>query len=537
MTTDEYTAKIFEADGVIGDILRRFLKEKLHSEIPKYLKHRYCVGCFRFLELCTKHSFSIPCQKLYDLALADRKKANFYCILQLIKFIDAEFQTHAVDCLTKLPFNDSFNQSDGECDTFFANAKVPLTQAPVGFVITKAMRGLVLFENSPSTKGQYLRMFRLLAGYCRIHNNGYCSKELAYEFVSKAEKLFREKKIHFWRLKLVRRVAMVTEEILKTGSYSKWYLAKKTPVMPGGLEEVRRLIREHCCYKEKSMYASASLDYSFRKFIEMTGIRSAEELKKCTPKQTVAAIAKLNSCFTNTSSINTVAGHIKKVLGIMFKGGFTTHDLSNSVIRQRHIKDNVIPYLTDEDEKKLIAWLEAGNESRRTTALILLALRLGMRDSDICALRFKNIDWEKEKISFIQQKTGEPQTLPLLPEVGNAIWDYISEERPNVNCQYIFLRMQAPYQQLVHSYNPVSCTLKKLKITPKHRNNFGAHILRHTMVKNLLHTKIPHQHITDILGHQSHSSDRSYYAISEEKLRECALDLSIIGIPAWMKEI
>ncbi len=62
-------------------------------------------------------------------------------------------------------------------------------------------------------------------------------------------------------------------------------------------------------------------------------------------------------------------------------------------------------------------------------------------------------------------------------------------------------------------------------------------MLRHTLIKNLLHKETPHQHITDVLGHRSHNSDRSYYAISEKKLKECALDLSVIGVPIWMEEV
>ena len=44
-------------------------------------------------------------------------------------------------------------------------------------------------------------------------------------------------------------------------------------------------------------------------------------------------------------------------------------------------------------------------------------------------------------------------------------------------------------------------------------------MLRHTLIKNLLHKETPHQHITDVSSTALHNSDRSYYAISEKFLR------------------
>ena len=68
MTFDEYKAKVFEAGGSLAP-WRKSPIEKLNEKIPKYLKHRYCVGCFRFRKICRKHNFSVPCQELYNYAL------------------------------------------------------------------------------------------------------------------------------------------------------------------------------------------------------------------------------------------------------------------------------------------------------------------------------------------------------------------------------------------------------------------------------------------------------------------------------------
>lgn len=57
--------------------------------------------------------------------------------------------------------------------------------------------------------------------------------------------------------------------------------------------------------------------------------------------------------------------------------------------------------------------------------MLLLAILLGMRAGDICALKFKNLDWHQKLITYTQQKTQKVNTLPLLPVIGDAIIDYL----------------------------------------------------------------------------------------------------------------
>ena len=43
-------------------------------------------------------------------------------------------------------------------------------------------------------------------------------------------------------------------------------------------------------------------------------------------------------------------------------------------------------------------------------------------------MKLSDIDWEKEEIYIIQQKTGVRLTLPMPAAVGNAIYDYVTME-------------------------------------------------------------------------------------------------------------
>ena len=74
-------------------------------------------------------------------------------------------------------------------------------------------------------------------------------------------------------------VAAVAKEILETGSYSEWWTNKRTAVLPGDLERVRQAISKYCHDMGNSIHTIKNIDYGFRKFIELTGISSAEDKK------------------------------------------------------------------------------------------------------------------------------------------------------------------------------------------------------------------------------------------------------------------
>ena len=54
-----------------------------------------------------------------------------------------------------------------------------------------------------------------------------------------------------------------------------------------------------------------------------------------------------------------------------------------------------------------------GASARGTRRSRLLALTTGLRACDIIALRLADVDWRGQAIAIVQQKTGNPLTLPL----------------------------------------------------------------------------------------------------------------------------
>jgi len=166
---------------------------------------------------------------------------------------------------------------------------------------------------------------------------------------------------------------------------------------------------------------------------------------------------------------------------------------------------------------------------KRDHAMILLALRLGVRRSDIVGLKFSNINWQNDTITFIQQKTKVPVTLPLLTDVGNALMDYILNSRVESDADEIFLRGYAPYKAM----KPGSASKVSLKylseFDPDDCPEKGFHILRRTAATKLFENNVPSSVISVSLGHLNPDSADVYLSTDSKKMRKCALSLYGIG--------
>lgn len=190
-------------------------------------------------------------------------------------------------------------------------------------------------------------------------------------------------------------------------------------------------------------------------------------------------------------------------------------------------KQTRIPSVWTADElKKLIEAIDRGSpKGKRDYAIILLACRLGMRCTDIKNLKMESFHWEEKKLVFTQSKTRTPLSLPLTPEVGWAVIDYLKYGRPKIDSPNIFVRHLAPFgpfseadhlTQLIKRYMVLAHlpTLKKKR---------GMHSLRHTMASVLLEKDTPLSTISDILGHADPDSTAVYLKVNIKKLQECSL--------------
>ena len=74
--------------------------------------------------------------------------------------------------------------------------------------------------------------------------------------------------------------------------------------------------------------------------------------------------------------------------------------------------------------------MRVGTGERADAAITLLALTTDLRPYDIVALRLADIDWRGQMISIMQQKKGNPLTLPLPALVAARLAAYVLVSGP-----------------------------------------------------------------------------------------------------------
>ena len=215
----------------------------------------------------------------------------------------------------------------------------------------------------------------------------------------------------------------------------------------------------------------------------------------------------------------------------LYNLNLTATDLSIAIPRDHYKKQPRLPSVYSKEEVKAI--LGTADRStcigKRNYAIFLLAVRLGLRASDIRNLQFENISWPESRISFVQQKTKVQIALPLPTDVGEALVDYLKYGRPASCFNFVFVDHIYPYGELGEKAVPriARRAIQKSDIEIGNRKH-GFHVLRHTLANFLLEQKTSLPIISQILGHENVQTSMNYLRIDIGQLRQCALEAPMV---------
>ncbi len=239
----------------------------------------------------------------------------------------------------------------------------------------------------------------------------------------------------------------------------------------------------------------------------------------------------------STATIYCTCCLLRVLFRYLFKQKIISANLASAVPSVQCSKKSKIPSAYSQEEiRRLIECVDRGNpKGKRDYAILLIAIRLGLRASDICELTFDHFKWESNTIELKQAKTGGPIVLPLFNEVGEAVIDYIKYGRPTMETNIVFLRLSAPIGPMkaptLHSI--VTQYLNKAGIPVPKGKKHGPHALRHSLASALLHNNTPMPVISEILGHTNSRTTSIYLKIDTLHLREYALDVPPVKL-VWI---
>lgn len=234
--------------------------------------------------------------------------------------------------------------------------------------------------------------------------------------------------------------------------------------------------------------------------------------------------------------LSTLRGFLK----YLFEQKLLAVDYSRRIPKYRLIDQPKLPstYSKEEIEKLIVSIDRSSPIGKRNYAIILLAAKLGLRASDISRLKFANLHWDTSTVEIEQVKTGKELILPLLPDVGNAIIDYLKYGRAKSEEGCIFLSERSPYSNFASSNvvtHIVQRAYKKAGINTEGRR-FGPHSLRHSLGLRMLEESTVLPVISEVLGHKSTESTRYYLRIDLKSMQQCILEVPSVSPDFYLQK-
>jgi integrase len=390
------------------------------------------------------------------------------------------------------------------------------TVTRIGEVVVAELRAAGYME---STIGQYAKTIRALAVYA-AERGGVYSPELGAEFASmtvspRTGRFSAQRRLAYGRL------VGVFDSYVRTGRVDLSVRGRGgggPRPGPGGLAVLDAAWEADMAGRGLSPATRAAYGRVARGYLVFLEQRGIGDLDAADGASVLAFLESLRDRWA-ASSLFWVVSDFRPFLKFTGRA-----DLVGAVnlagVRRSH---PVIAVLSDEDQELVVRACASGAVSARDAAITLLALSTGLRACDIIALRLGDVDWRGQMIGIVQQKTGNPLTLPLPSLVLGKLAGYVLEERPGSADDHVFLRSVAPHVRLADHgsvHRVITETFRKAGVTDVQA---GTRFLRHNAASRLLRAAVPLPTISAVLGHASQESASAYMSVDRERLLECVL--------------
>ncbi|MDP2033937.1 MAG: site-specific integrase [Polaromonas sp.] len=184
----------------------------------------------------------------------------------------------------------------------------------------------------------------------------------------------------------------------------------------------------------------------------------------------------------------------------------------------------LIPRVLSPDEEERLLASAAVSENKFLLGIVLIAVRTGMRFSEIMRLRWNDFEWEKSHALIIvrRAKNNRQRIVPL----PHDAFQYCLDRRQNG-------RAEEEETQLLFPNDPVDAKdVRPIDIRTAWRTclrrakiqGFRFHHLRHTCASRLAALGYSLPKIGELLGHQDHRSTQIYTHFSKDHAVKMVID-------------
>ena len=249
------------------------------------------------------------------------------------------------------------------------------------------------------------------------------------------------------------------------------------------------------------------------------------QLSDIKPGDTLNAIQDMLRNHYSPSSLITAICGLRRFYGMFDE----LHSFRLEIPARIPRKSEIINVYTEDEQEKIYNYLMSNQCSLRDTAICLLSFETGIRSVDICNLKLEDVDWKHDMIHIIQSKTQRELNLPLRSSYGNAMMNYILNERPKSDLPFVFLTVNTPHSKLKITWSIVKNVVEKAGVNTDNRLT-GTRMFRHNAASTMVRKGIPLPVIAEELGHKSQDSTMIYISTDQNKLSLLTLPLPKGGL-------
>ena len=290
----------------------------------------------------------------------------------------------------------------------------------------------------------------------------------------------------------------------------KAYLIKQRGLSPRSIHHTLR-------------FANRFLDHRFgTAMIDLTHLRAADTL------------AFVQHLLTGKHPYRdkTVPTHLRTFFQYLFGRGATATNLALCIPKVAQRWDARLPRHLSPDGVEAVLGSVRGNprHGARDYAMLLLMARLGLRAHEVIAIQLEDIDWRAGEL-LVRGKGRLHDRVPINAEVGEALSQYLREERGQTSCRTLFITHRAPYRafkggQIVNAIlKDALAATGQMPVTPY----VGSHLLRHSLATRLVNAGASLDEVGDVLRHRSRSSTMVYARLDIDGLRSIAQPWPVAG--------
>lgn len=293
------------------------------------------------------------------------------------------------------------------------------------------------------------------------------------------------------------------------------------------MEDVLEGYRTHLSDTGKARGTIVTWDsyaYRFLGYLEQSGVKAMAGIDVNAIDAFVSWVSKLHT----SSGLSGELAMLRSLLRYTDDAGLT-NNAAPHVPRGRYTHPAPVPVFTGDELRRILDAVDCTSKrGKRDLAILLLAMEMGLRSSDIVKLRLKDINWDEQSLAITQAKTNRPLHLPIPDIVSSAIADYVLNSRPECGFDEVFL-------VTTHPIRPFACGPSLHRLTKRYYEKAGVlkdgdtkaglHRLRRSYATRLLEAGVAPDKIATALGHAKVENAMIYVEVDTARLAHCCLDI------------